>query len=617
MNNSFLLVACITLFANIAAAQNRFYYKHYDLNDAENRVFIQRNADNLGSILIDAYLKGKIKGYAFDYKEEVLKYADLPEDEKPNAWKADVTYYFGDLVAYQDKFYSTEIDYLLNDIPPDRSPFWFEYELNGDILSRRYSFPLLADTLSKKDFLQRMTIEDFLFAEPWQPDTYYYHGDLVNYRGNIFEAMWDNHDEIPGYGENWVGKSSSFGFKGKFDISGFRILFTEVNGREVPQLISPLFFDHTYYLNIAFIHFYADEVLQYLQNNPGSLLYQSTQAFIADNTYYFADDQAQIATLKSMQENIINKKLKLNKKKTSSIAVKLFSNASAEEFDQMLWTIFQDMRTQELVISYRKFFAGLDPIGAYPVLSIPAKSWQKVMKHKPLALYTYADALNDTGKFFPKFEHEELTIDSVEIPLKKLPAANKKVQYISWLESQRVSFITSSDDIYNEFAALWNWIYQQSQQGVIKNNTAFYTPFNWEFNWSGTQLKFRYDKLIELDSNFSLLGITEERKLPEKHEGAKLEYLAIEYKREVHLNGRQSITPLSVQIGLAVPFSAEGDSEEEGSVDQLYYYTFTWPDLLAANSAEAPAIYKHFLNQVKAAELKFTSADAVYGLIGN
>jgi len=207
----FLLFLVLTMGAQ---GQTQLAEAKLSLTDSLNKIALGNTANDLPVILINAFKKGELKAFKFAFQKQPV-YGDLKQWPNPKNWIASGIYDENDSVLYKGKLYRymfrrndpgvIHVAGLTPDIAPDAygiNDYWKEYKRLPPVIGMNYILP------TEKDLLKVENWEDIkskaITPMPyWDPQKYFFTGDIVTYQGKTYEATQDNVKSMPTNQNDW------------------------------------------------------------------------------------------------------------------------------------------------------------------------------------------------------------------------------------------------------------------------------------------------------------------------------------------------------------------------------------------------------------------------------
>lgn len=471
-----LLVILLLVWTSCTGFAQTYVVSKIDFRDSINSKLIAPNTDNLSILLVDGYLSGSLPGYKFDIGEEVLKRAPLTADRTPPPWNAKKDYFIDDRVSYKDKFY--RLNWEANKPVPTRDEAWSEITLEGFPISTRYYFPTLEDTLSKQDFLRAMVaIEPTLF-DPWHKEYSYYVNDVAEFNGRNYEASTDNEGKSPADNPDiWHPTSQgSMILHSMRDFNSVQVLSQQQNnGAQEPVMLSILVYDDRYGASLSIgLYFYFKDAIQYLnQVKQQPLLYTSETGYLGPAKVVL-DNTRRFLLLNKLKENLISKKIKLDKKMIASktryeefLAEPMFAEPP------LRWNIFQKPNGDFVLLD--QAFKDDILITSNTVAIIPAAKLQRIFPAHNPKFITYSEALTSSMLHItPDDTVHYDTLEPVEIVhIKPEPAREN----FFWLESYNIRIDSTDQKTQEKFSGIWSLLQQAFDKNQLQPKSPLRTFF--------------------------------------------------------------------------------------------------------------------------------------------
>jgi len=579
--------------------QHNFYKKVIDLKDTINSKFFHAETDKLGMMLVDAYLQGKLKGYKFDVGNEVMKRAPLPKQDYPT-WKAGTTYYAEDIVSYKNNLYVLmAIEFIDSMTPPSQDKRWEKYEVLGEPISFRNFFPTLKDTLSKAALLKNMISQMPIAYLPWNPNEYFYAGDVVWYDGRNYEAVRDSNGKTPTDREYWeLTSQGSMQFHSFTDLTGFYILYYSKSPPAKAQMISLLF--NTYgVLQPLGLNFYAQDVFNYLTEIDQPVLYKSSIGYVGMPQLVLGHEE-RIEFVKLMKSSLKENKIKLRNDQILDAKLRQQFLDADEEQVVTNWAVMQDLITNDFWISLRKFDdeTGI-VIATTPSIKISFKQLQKLIVNLKGYPKTYREAI-EKNEF--NFRDDTLTIDSLEFMSPAFAPAKPAKGY--YFYESYLATMSANSQLQNQVPGLWKRIEELFYAQKLLARNQFSSLYPCTYDWSHVNLGPKTAP-VSFDKNFTL-GVSITNPIDSLLAPQQFTEVGITYKKFVS-DGKSKALFEPVQF--AVSFIPKQVSDEPV---WPVTYTFQWQDLSKIFESSNEFIF--LFNQIKAGMLTFHDSRVVYGL---
>lgn len=598
-----LAIICISL---PSLAQTGYQAKYLLFQSGENARYFNTYSDYAGAILIDGYLKGKLKAYAADVVSEVVKRGPIDSTEIPSPWEKGIDYYTMDRVSYQGKYYEATLDFASNGLPPDQNKYWLRYEILGEPVSVKRSYPQLKDTLGKGDFLAKLVSQLETQNPPWDLGGAYYNGDLVDYRGITYIATKDVTSAIPPAedGANWdIYGSAGPTFLRPRDLIGLRtLLHTEKNQgnvRYTPQMVSPVAFKYELELNYPVVYFFFDEAVNYLNSIAQPVLFSSQYGYLT-NGQFVLTPEARAELLESVRASLKSKTLKLTIQNPERI--KIFLNDTTRMANTTEWVIHQNLNSTDLEIHQVVFEGGI--LKAKSVAAIPLKSLQKALPFKAASWFTPWEVLVDQGRW--ESTTDTLAIDSLA-PVNPHINARKPANSFLLLEAYKANVDDTNPSLTSTLPEAWAYLTAAYNEMKPVFKTPFVTFFPWVYDWStvkpgGVLTGWTFNKNFTLGpSGYVRPGVLEVPK--------QFTTLSVTYKKTIPTDPKQKMqySPLEVTL----------EFQTAQNPDAPVWYTVAWKDFKELLTSRASAPLAQLIQAIEGGTLRFYNTELVYAPIEN
>lgn len=372
----FLLCAFTALFA-----QSGYYHKVIRLSDEANKRLIHTPSENLGAILLDAYLKGKLTAYKSDYIETITKREVVPGMYP--SWEHTLEPYFsGTFVEHKSKYYRA-IHSTVGVVPPDEAADdWVEDTPPGTPVAFSYAYPSAADSTMKSSLLFNMIEERPALYPAWYADGIYYANDYVVHNNKIYESLNDNPPKTePSFDTlHWRLSKPYFTTLQSSDIDIVRILYRyNINSKDtahMPQMISVLATDSNELSKNVGLNFSYNDVNKYLSEISLPALYNSTNGYLGNGQFIF-DEHTKANFILWFLERIRLKELKLDKKwNFNQSELDQLLNASQNDVTSIKWFPVQNPTTLDIRIIAGKTNTDYE----YYTILIGTLPWKSIAK---------------------------------------------------------------------------------------------------------------------------------------------------------------------------------------------------------------------------------------------
>lgn len=586
-----LLVCMMCAAAATSAAQSGFYARFIDFSHEDNAHFEHPPSENLATILLDGYLRGKLKAYKYAVAHDILKYAPIPADQLPATWNDSTDYYWEDMVFYKNNVYVANTDIVKHGTPPDSGRYWQNVDMHGTPISTWHHFPLEADTTTKSFLLSSLVEDAPMIYDPWVEGIEYFNADRVAHEGKNYAAKRNNFaGVVPGTNEEfWTLLSSRITLYAPSDLNVFKILYHyQINGRDTihtPQMISVNVLDRTkeVYREVG-LNFYANDVLNFLETIDQPVLYQSDLGLM-EGRFFLFDERTKLNFVNWVKAKISSKEIKPDKRTILSDAeYTLFLNAKTEDITASAWYPIQNPATREITIIAGKLNSDYEYY-TIPTLSIPFKSIEKLLVSPPRKTHFYREIF--TSRFLSS------TIDSVHMDsINALPALNSALKGFRGWQFDQMHFDRIDSDPLLQTAASSLWDLALAKKVGFKT---YPYRFPCRYNWAGTKITWDYGTQIA-GRDVSLSHEQPLPELPKRH--MTMKEIGIVYR----------MLPAGKFSPLQIVFSFEDEPHTD-----LIDYHLDWSD--AMNLADGDPKLKEFIDSVNKGTLKFKQTATTYNLM--
>lgn len=555
----------LSIVFRLSHAQYQFVKVTIDLKDSINSKLIPSHTDNLASVLIDGYLNGKITGYTFSYSSEVIKWSAPRMTGLQGEWAKGKDYMAGDRVYYNGEGFEVLVDHPDGAIAPNQNDYdWLRVDLKEPI-STKYFFPSLKDTLSKKEFLLNMSLLAGRVDE-WNPGIEYQSEGMEEFLAFI---------QVP-------------------EINTLELLqHFQVNGKDtlyITQMVSLGAVDFSSGHNRPLIHFYFEDVMDYLRHVPLPLLYKNEIGY-AGNHVFVLDEKN-----KSMLQRWLKAQIQ---KGNIKIIKDMIVNASAYQawiknviYANDDWNIMQDLKADHLIV----FMIGK------PFLFIPVSAMDKPLLAMRSSFYSYQEAIQKnvfSGQ--REFRNDSLAARIPDYPVLKRP--NKKYFF---LEEYLVDVNSLDIQLKNQIPNIW----QELKDAFYANKLHFinhqFTYFPARFDWStigefnpGGRFTYKFDNDLYLINYYNNPIQSDSIKIPQAFTS-----FGITYKKSYLLPDK----------GIA---NFEPDKITFRATDKdglLIEHTFKWLDIKTILTGHSTKAILAFVEQIEKGRFDFSGTDLIYGL---
>lgn len=503
------LLMLLLLVETTTLAQSGFYTKTIDFSNKLNSRWEHPPFDNLGTMLLDAHLRGELSAYRYAVAHDVLKYAPIPQDQLPTPWDPTVEYVQEEMVSHKGNIYIARTDIASGSTPPDDSPNWEDTNIRGPAVSIFHHFPTAADTTTKSFLLSHMIEEEPRSYDPWSEGIEYFNDDRVEFEGRIYQAHRDNFLGItPGSDENyWTKIESKLTMYEPNDLNVVEILYHyEVKGSDTihtPQMVSVKVIDQyrEVFRNTG-LNFYYNDVIRYLESSHQPTLHMSYFGLLDGGAFLF-DEHTKFNFTWWIQSKILSKELKPDKKTIlNELEYNQFINTKEEDLNVTNWYPIQNPATHDFTIIAGKLNADYEYF-TIATLSVPYKSVEKLLKDMPPVHVpkTYKDIFSNS---FLYSTIDTVQMDSIEV-LQTIthPSGGFNQMYFDELHFDKTD---ASPIVAAAIPGLWKLIEAAVQAGKVElHPTRSYYPCH--FNWKGTEIRWSTGSQ-KADDNFSISHVT-------------------------------------------------------------------------------------------------------------
>jgi len=603
-----VLITSLLLAGTNALAQHG--YLEADINfkdeytDSINARLIKQKTTNLGTLLVQGYLAGKLTGYKFSYNEEEIKNASPSNESWPPKWNPKNYYFLGDRVTYKGNVYDMVNEIHPNPVPPDKSDKWMRWpKWVGQPLRVKYSYPSIKDTLAKAEFLKSMISLEEQIPYAWFSSREYFEGDKVLFQGEIYRAIQDSEPGTSLSDENfWRRQSRSlpFIFYPLDNLTSITILnYFQVKQDTtwIPQMVTLKVYDDNRGFASELISFLYCDVIAYLNSISQPLLYLSDMGYVGNSTFIPGEKNS---------ENLLQFiQLKL---KTKELAEEDITVMDRSEFPDFLmnnelsknnYRVTQDLNTNDLRVKrYGK-----------TVMRIPIDKFMTIAKFKEPTLFTYSEGF-DQGIFnshksvpFTNYSYYDIpvAIDSL-IPFPSCQPVNaKKTTGYYWLEEDSLTFQNS----YKREIMLdaWKCIVAAAQEKSIlpeKEKNVNSLSYDWSKAYKDTLgldlTDVNWLTLIH-DDNYNYESPIE---YAASDDSIKFTGFSVIYKRYFPVDNMK-FTPLEIKV--------YGERNELNISN-----SFKWESVKEVLRKRDPRKYNRLINSIENGELPIGNSKLVAGL---
>lgn len=481
--------AIAVLFLSVAVqAQSGFLTIQYDLNDSLNNQLIGPDRENIFHVIFNGYLNNQLNGYRFDIQEVVRQYGPLPPEEIPESYTKGRSYESGSIVTHHGKYYIFEDPNGFGETnhSPEDTAQWRRVEMNGPVVSNTFHFPTVNDTLSKKEFLNRMIMmqEDFLY---WDAYTTYLPGDKVTYEGRNYMALQEHAGVRPTDASYWETSTAMQVMMGYLsDLKYMNVLYYyEAIQRDTvlhPQIVTLGYFRPAEYFAAPVISFRADELFSFLEKQTIPLA-QSNRFGLLPGETFFAGDVEKRNLIDQVRSMLRTGSLAAAPK---SEGVQKFLDGSSEQFFPNYELIKQPDNSYLLTgPSENPSKLTSDILGKF------SRDQLRSILESPTATYTTFPQMVDKPMLRRRHTNIQEEIDSVA-PLRFMSPVNfDTIPGKTMQVSYRVSPIQLEQKLFESaLSKLWNQVQKKYNEGKLL--LAPHTLRNpCRYDWSKIPLQIR------------------------------------------------------------------------------------------------------------------------------
>lgn len=562
---SFLLLIIALITAEQVCGQYQYFHRRFNFNDAAHASFHFRDGGFPSALLVSGYLKGKLKGFAFEFSEQVKTKPPRP-DQIPQAWNSKTYYVAGDVVSFKGDGYAAMMDEPSSRTPDENSDAWARFEIVGDPYSTVFSWPTLADTLSREQFKKRVSFRQNVFFEPWYEELEYHTNEIVEYDGSNFRLLKEFAKGVPP-GKNageWepvetITMASEFGPENFFGLD--LLVLRNASGEEIPQMITALILDPNRDIILNAVSFDYAEATQYLRSISLPFAYQSPTGFLGSPNLIL-DDSAKARVLDVVKNGIRSGKIKTSPKWVDNAPLyELWMNGPVDESS---WSVFQHPGTGALQVVQWTFAERKMQVDR--VASFPWKNILPLIKGEPFHIISYREIFND--------KHVHSFLDSVH-------ADSLTPRYQSVIDQSRV--LPSSKIFQEDFTVKVD----------PKNETQI--P-NWKEVWMAFRTCALNRKVIpqmfqsDIEWPIENTATVSDAEVHDFNPSAEVSQLTVTYKRTIDPS-TSTCSPVMVTVAFADPLLPVNS------------YTVAWYDL--KRELDSKSAGKAFIKAVEKASLPF------------
>jgi hypothetical protein len=502
-------VVFLLFFSVSCFAQSGFYTKTIDFSNEANARWEHSPSDNLGTMLLDAHLRGELKAYRFALAHDVTKYAPIPAADLPSPWDPTADYYLDDMVSHNGKVYIARTDIARGSFKPDNSMYWQDMDMHGPAVSIHHHFPTDADTTTKSYLLTYLVEEEPAAYDPWSNGLEYFHDDRVVYGGKTYEARGNNFAGIiPGTNENfWMPIESRLVMYQPTDLNVIETLYHyKINDNDTihtPQMVSVRVVDRykEVYRNVG-LNFFYNDVVRYLERSHQPALYLSDIGRLDGGAFLF-DEHTKGDFTRWIHSKILSKEIKPGKKAILSDAeYNQFVSTKPEDLNVTSWYPVQNPATHDFTIVAGKLNADHEYY-TIAALAVPYKSIEKLLKAMPPPPKPKAYKDIFTSSFLVS-SIDTVAMDSIEaLPLVSHPTGNFRETYFDEIHFDRIN---ANPVVFNTISPLWELIAQALSAKTLKlHPSRSYYPCH--YNWTDTEIVWSMGSQMA-DGNFSISHTT-------------------------------------------------------------------------------------------------------------
>jgi len=572
--------------------------KFIDFRDSLNRPWYRNNTDNIGTMLMDGYLKGKLAGYSVEIGAQVLKRSSIPEERLPEKWTYGKYYYPGDVVSHQGVYYVTDEE-PNPDISPEKTSGWRKTEVLGDPVSTRYYFPASSDIQPKHVFLKEMIQRYPYRYPPWDKDIEYVMMEQVEYQGRTYESVMDSKGKVPPLNrDHWQQTYNEIEFYNGRDFLGLRIVYAMEKGKLTPIMLTPLAENQDMgTLENVGISFYMNDVIEYFNQIENPVFYLSPFGYIGSTTWLL-DEPVRINLLAELQKQLQAKKIKLNKKQILNQTL-LSDFIQPTVFETLFpWNIYQDLTTNDIILAHKTTIDDFSH-SQEAVLRIPASTLQKMLLTSKPTLQTPLQAVS-ADKFH--FILDTLQADSLA-PI-ALRAQETKPTTYSFLETYQARLDANNAVLKDATPKIWKAIADAFYQKKIEVKNPLRSLFPCEYNWASLQNE--EDKWIaSLDKN--VLSLDKSLYIDSLVVPLEFKEISVTYLREIR-EGSPAISFSPFELGITMTFNQYGETSRA-------IYNLNWQKLKSILDLSDPAV-SNWVNAIEHGKGTYYDSFVLYGLTG-
>lgn len=608
----YLVLIITSLISFSLHSQNRLHVRRvlnpsYDISRAET----SKPVDNLGQILLSAYLDGKINGYKFAVGDSVTNWSE--PDEFPPDWQKDFDYYSGDKVTYSGEAYLAIID-SRNQPPSSGEDQYWQAVVLREPISRIWYFPTIQDTLPKAEFLERMVLSFPIIFPEWRRDMDYYIADRVDYEERTYQAI----SHVPSFRNppninytDWAQVVNGLEIGLLKDCNVISSLFNyTINGKDTlwtPEILTVSRFDYNVGAPLELCHFYYSDVQKYLQTISQPATNNFKYGYVGNNLFELTP------TARTSIQSWIKTKIRTKQLKIVSDQIlnsKLYNEWLSETIleNDWKWNLFQDLNTMDLSLS--KAVEWSNKIST-PFLTISIESVLSMLKKEKLKvpeIVNYSTILNNWNRYFITYPSFPLYDSLPALRTGSNMGRQLRTEY-TMIEAYQARVDSTHNSDFGEILPLvWKEIEQEYFKGELTcymydNRHRFFSSDN--YDWSSVVIdRFGLSKgPYTFNSTFSLSG-GREKKI--EYMPAPTQFVVVEIVYQKKFNFIQKVTNGYFKpIILNFFFMLDSNGYDVVS--------FEW-DKIKPILMKAPKKYVSFIDAIENGKLNFSNSELVYGI---
>lgn len=604
MTKLLLLAFASLLTSHCSSGQTRYAVHFINFRDEVNSSFNKQNSDGLCTILVDGYLNGKLKAYKLSSLNAPIRASESQKANYPRKWNGNIN---GEVLLDEP------FDAVMND----------ESRLPG-VKSNKQSLnwqqpvfflpPAETDTLSKKEFLDQMVIEEFELdsSRLWDKRRHYESGEVVYYGTNNYSALLDTVGIAPTNKLCW--ELWSYGnlplYHRLDDLNGISIIgYYETNGRDStwhPQLIrlrkSGVWKGILEDMNVTFLY---TDALRYLNSFSQPVLNNNSFGYVGNNLFVFGSswpnrEETNLSDL--IKKKLVSKRLPRSKVIVENVG--LYRKFLKE--GNNAWNLFQHVATKDIHIFKNDILA----------LTIPAASIELLIGQKPKSkLFTYYHVLSE-NMFFGWVGKLPAALTQSNTPVTEGWERIATTHEYSYLQKYYLETSKSQQDSLLFFLnPLWQLITREFYKNKLKLSREKKSMYPGKFDWS--KIESIRAKARDIRGEFWVNLLHDEisnRNYP----------YSSSYAVYLH-DSLQSVNPDSIQFSITYEINLNSDlTNSNFEVSQISFkdkaryedieYTFNWSDIKQILIGENIAGLNYFMSRIEKGEVKFLKSEIVYGL---